>query len=678
MQLGLRRRADLDVRFDAKAAHDVAFVGDCDRKRAGLIVEHQFHERHARLPLSRERVGLLVVGEFDFGFSCLPGDVHRHGPAANKRHPVLALRTGGLDAAGDARHARAQKYVGVGSGGNKDFLHLRRRCRAVETVGEFFLDIARCDLAGLKAFLVQHRRQERRVVLDALHFQTLKRLHVGCDCGVAILAVGDQLRDHRIVEHRDFVALADAGVDTDSSLGKLALGRETHPLETTDGRQEATIRVLGIDAGLKRPAIDPHILLLDRKLLAGGDAQHLLDQVVAGDHLGHRVLNLQARVHLEEVEITLSVDDEFDRAGAVVLHGACERDGLFAHRLTGLGREEGRWRLFEDLLVAALDRAFALVQVDDIAMLVAEHLDLDVARLVDEFLNENAIVTEGGDRFGTGSLETFLGFAGIEGDAQALAAAARGRLDHHGIADGVGDLHSLFPIGDQTHVARHGVDASLSGKLLRRDLVAHGLDRVRIGSDEDDFFILQALRERRVLRKEAETGMHGLRTRLLHGGDDLVLHQIALGRRRAADMDGFIRHLDGHGARVRVGIDHDGLHTHSPGRLDHPAGDFPAICDQDFREHPLPRQAADCDGKVTKRPVRSRQSAKLSLSRFIRGEPHEGLDFQTPLTLTDRNSLGFGDPGDSHGAVLLRQTRVDRGIRPHLHIQVCAVQTRDP
>ena len=41
---------------------------------------------------------------------------------------------------------------------------------------------------------------------------------------------------------------------------------------------------------------------LNGELLAGGDADHLLDQVDAGDQLGDRMLDLQARVHLQEEE----------------------------------------------------------------------------------------------------------------------------------------------------------------------------------------------------------------------------------------------------------------------------------------------------------------------------------------------------------------------------------------
>jgi hypothetical protein len=39
----------------------------------------------------------------------------------------------------------------------------------------------------------------------------------------------------------------------------------------------------------------------------------------------------------------------------------------------------GRRRLFEQLLVASLDRALALAEMHDVAMMIAEHLELDVA-----------------------------------------------------------------------------------------------------------------------------------------------------------------------------------------------------------------------------------------------------------------------------------------------------------
>ena len=59
-----------------------------------------------------------------------------------------------------------------------------------------------------------------------------------------------------------------------------------------------------------------------------------------------------------------------------------------------------RGRFLDDLLVAALHRAVALAQMDDVAVVVGEHLELDVARPLEEFLHVDLVVAEGRARFG--------------------------------------------------------------------------------------------------------------------------------------------------------------------------------------------------------------------------------------------------------------------------------------
>ncbi len=126
---------------------------------------------------------------------------------------------------------------------------------------------------------------------------------------------------------------------------------------------------------------------------------------------GHGMLDLQARVHLEEEEALVLPGDELDRAGEVVVDRLGERDGLLAHLAAGRLVEQRRRRFLDDLLVAALDRAFALAEIDDVAVLVAEHLDFDVAGIDDEFLDEDAVVAERRLRLGLGEAEAFGDFA---------------------------------------------------------------------------------------------------------------------------------------------------------------------------------------------------------------------------------------------------------------------------
>ena len=151
------------------------------------------------------------------------------------------------------------------------------------------------------------------------------------------------------------------------------------------------------------------------------------------------MLDLQPRVHLEEVEALAgrirAGDDQLDRARRIISDRAGEGDGLLAHRLAHFGRDEGRRRFLDHLLVAALDRAFALAEVEDVAVLVAEHLDLDVARLLDELLDEDAVVAEAVEALALGRFEALAHVLLGPGEAHALAAAAGRGLHHHRIAD---------------------------------------------------------------------------------------------------------------------------------------------------------------------------------------------------------------------------------------------------
>ena len=49
--------------------------------------------------------------------------------------------------------------------------------------------------------------------------------------------------------------------------------------------------------------------------LAGGDIDLQLHQVKPGHQLGHRMLYLQARIHLQEVKILLPIHQELNGAG---------------------------------------------------------------------------------------------------------------------------------------------------------------------------------------------------------------------------------------------------------------------------------------------------------------------------------------------------------------------------
>src|SRR6185295_12699637 len=102
-----------------------------------------------------------------------------------------------------------------------------------------------------------------------------------------------------------------------------------------------------------------NVLLRDREVAAARDTDLLQDEIDLGDHLGHRMLDLDAGVHLDEIEFSV-LEQELDRADAEIAKVAHRLGDGFAD-LVALARVEGgRGALLPDLLVAALQRAVAL------------------------------------------------------------------------------------------------------------------------------------------------------------------------------------------------------------------------------------------------------------------------------------------------------------------------------
>ena len=121
-------------------------------------------------------------------------------------------------------------------------------------------------------------------------------------------------------------------------------------------------------------------------------------------------------------------EQELERAGVLVADRAARALGRRLHLLARVGIERRRGRLLDELLVPPLDRAFALAEREHAAVLVAEHLDLDVARGDKRLLEVERPVREG--RLGLGARGRVRGLelVGPVHEPHALAAAAGDRL----------------------------------------------------------------------------------------------------------------------------------------------------------------------------------------------------------------------------------------------------------
>src|SRR5437899_1638337 len=86
----------------------------------------------------------------------------------------------------------------------------------------------------------------------------------------------------------------------------------------------------------------------ERVYAAGGDAELGGDVIDAGQHLRHGVLDLDACIHLDEVEATAGrLEDELDGAGVAIPDLAHEREGGVAHARAKGRRHRGRGSFLE-------------------------------------------------------------------------------------------------------------------------------------------------------------------------------------------------------------------------------------------------------------------------------------------------------------------------------------------
>ena len=193
------------------------------------------------------------------------------------------------------------------------------------------------------------------------------------------------LREHRVEASGHLVAGSDPGIDADALAAR--------PLDGEDGprrRQEARLRVLGVEADLHRVAAQADVGLREPEPFAGRDPDLVGDEVSTGHQLRDGMLHLEARVHLQEEDVAAVVEEELACPGADVSDLAPQGQRRLGQALPRRLTDGGRGRLLEHLLVSPLDGAIALAEVDAVPVSIEEQLDLDVSRPFEEPLQDQA------------------------------------------------------------------------------------------------------------------------------------------------------------------------------------------------------------------------------------------------------------------------------------------------
>src|ERR1051325_7869136 len=149
-------------------------------------------------------------------------------------------------------------------------------------------------------------------------------------------------------------------------------------------RKEVVRRVFRVDSTLDRMALPVNVLLRERQTLASCDAKLFAHEIASGDKLRHWVFDLESRVHLEEIEFVSRVrEQKLNRAGARVIHRTTNLHGSFTHAPAQIRIVYRRRAFFDHFLVAALNGTSTFAEMNEVAVLVAEDLNLNVARAFD-------------------------------------------------------------------------------------------------------------------------------------------------------------------------------------------------------------------------------------------------------------------------------------------------------
>ena len=230
------------------------------------------------------------------------------------------------------------------------------------------------------------------------------------------------------------------------------------------------------------------------------------------------------------------------------------------------GCETGRGSFLDQLLVPALRRAVTGRDPHDVAVLVADQLDLDVAWPGEVALDVHLVAAEEALRFALGAGHGVVDLVGGLDDLHPATAAAERRLDADRPAELLAEGADL--VGALGELGRAGHDRYVAAdrRLTARHLVAHLVHRARRRADELDPERRDRAGEVGVLAEEAVAGVDRVgaarRQRPEHGlGVD-----VALGDGLAAECVRLVGEPHVERIAIEIGVDRNGRDSHFAGR----------------------------------------------------------------------------------------------------------------
>ena len=213
--------------------------------------------------------------------------------------------------------------------------------------------------------------------------------------------------------------------------------------------------------------------------------------------------------------------------------------------------------LFDHLLVAALDGAVAHSRRPDVAVVVGDHLDLDMAGIGDKAFEEHHRIPERTLGFALRALECDVEFVGGEHLADAAAPATTTGFDDQRVADGLRVTAGVLTGLDGATAPRCERNADLFGQQLGFDLIAQGAHRRRRRPDERQPQTLAELCEGDVLGDEPPAHPHRVGLGFQQSAFELGVVEISNAFRGFAKRHRLVSLAYEHRAALGVGMQSD-------------------------------------------------------------------------------------------------------------------------
>ena len=323
---------------------------------------------------------------------------------------------------------------------------------------------------------------------------------------------------------------------------------------------------------------------MSEQFVALGDEDLRTNEVDAGDYLGHGMLDLNTRVHLdEEPLLRINIVKELDSSGVVVADFFRQFYGGFAELVADLFIESKGGRDFDDLLMAALHRTIALVEMNEVAVFVSEDLNFDMLRPSHEPFKKDRRIAKGILRFGLGLIKKSVEIRLLLHHPHATSAASIGRLDDERKTNRAGNLERFGTIRDRLLGSRQGGDVDLLCERTRRDLVSHRIEHLGIRSNKFQTRLTAGAGEIRVFREKSVSRMnqsHSLFFCETHDSLDVeVSTDRALFLAKAVSL---VRFEAMSGESIFLRVDRDSAQTQLGSGPEDPDGDFAPVHGHQF------------------------------------------------------------------------------------------------